>query len=106
MKKKSKDKKKVLIKGKDGCATCALNEAQIKKLEELLKNRVKPKDCPLLKTCNRYVLREEWEAMCKDQEVFQDVIRIHMQGRHVWELCEAFQEEKRKKEGKLPRDWK
>ena len=98
-KKESKEKE-------DKCATCSIGEAQIKKLEELFKNRVKPKDCPLLKTCKKYVLREEWEAMCKDQEVVQDVIRIHMQGRHVWELCGAYLEEKRKREGKLPKDWK
>ena len=103
---KKKNKKKVLVKGKAQSVTGNMSEAQIKRLEELLKNRVRPKDCPLLKTCNKYVLREEWEAMCKDQETFQDVIRIHMSGRHVWELCEVFQEEKRKKEGKLPRDWK
>ena len=98
MKKKSKEKTL--------CETCLASDERIKRLEELFKNRVKPKDCPLLKTCNRYVLREEWEAICKDREVIQDVIRIHMQGKHVWELCEAYLEEKRKKEGKLPRDWK
>ncbi len=70
-----------------------------------MKNRVKPKKCPYIKFCDQKVLQEEVKLLCHDEEVTQESIRIHMGGRHTWELCKKYLEIKREKEGKLPREW-
>jgi hypothetical protein len=75
------------------------------KLKELLKNRVKSVPCPYLKECQEKVLKEEVQAMCKDEEVVPDLAQVHAMGLHIWQRCPYWNKMKRDKEGKLPRDW-
>lgn len=91
--------------GCEGCPSHGDEEAQRKHLEEMMKKRVKSKDCPYKKTCQQKVLKEEADLMCKDKEESQEAIMIHMNGRHVWEMCKVFRETKQVTEGKLPKDW-
>jgi len=94
------------VKGK-GCGGCPKEDegAQQKKLEEMMKKRIKSINCPYKGSCAQKVLKEEAELMCKDQEKSQEAVMIHMNGRHVFELCQVFHETKQEKEGKLPKDW-
>jgi len=82
-----------------------LSKEEEKRLRELMKKRVKPKKCPYIEICDQKVLQEEVKLLCHDQEISQESIQIHMSGRHMWELCKKYLEYKRKKEGKLPREW-
>lgn len=81
------------------------DEEEVKRLQEMMKKRAKPVDCPYRQTCQQKVLQDEAELMCKDQEISQDAIMVHMNGRHVWELCKIYHETKQNKEGRLPREW-
>lgn len=88
------------------CEGCEyVDEAQLKELKEMMKKRAKPEDCPYLKTCTQKVLKQEAELMCKDQEITQEAIMVHMNGHHMWELCQVYHKAKQEREGKLPRDW-
>lgn len=88
----------------DGCKPGSAEE-QIKRMEEMMKKRVKPQDCPFLKSCQTKMMKEEWEIMCKDQEKIQEAMMAHAQQKHLWELCRTYQETKREKEGKKPVEW-
>lgn len=90
---------------KIGCKGCPGDEAQSKHLEEMMKKRVKSADCPYKESCTQRVLKDEAELMCRDQEKSQEAVMIHMNGRHVWEMCKVFHETKQEKEGKRPKDW-
>jgi len=74
-------------------------------LEELLKNKVQPTDCPFRQTCTTKVLKEEAEYFCKDQEITRTSVLYHVYGKHTWETCEVYRQKKREEEGKLPREW-
>jgi len=89
----------------DKCKTCHVSKEQLKRLKELMKKRAKSKDCPYIKTCQKKVLKDEFVVYCKDKEVSQEIIQIHMAGKHTWEMCPEFIKEKRKREGKTPREW-
>ena len=78
---------------------------QMKKLQEMMKNKAKSIDCPYIKTCTNKVLKEEWEILCKDAEKIQEVAMLHMRQRHASEMCKVFQETKKEREGKHPKDW-
>ena len=78
---------------------------QMKKMQEMIKNKAKPTDCPYIKTCTNKVLKEEWEILCKDAEKIQEVAMLHMQQRHASEMCRAYQEKKKEIEGKRPIEW-
>jgi len=96
------------LKGKKKCASCAMSpvsKEQLKKLQEMMKKRAKPEDCPYLPVCEKKVLENEFQILCKDQEVSREIISLHITGRHAWELCEAFVKKKREKEGKRPKEW-
>jgi len=88
-----------------GCGTEEDQKAQMKRLEEMMKKRVKPTNCPYKATCNQKMLKDEAEVMCKDQEKSQEAVMVHMQGRHIWEMCKVFRETEQERKGKLPRDW-
>jgi len=82
-----------------------LSKERVKELEEMLKKKVKPAECPYRSICDHKVLSQEASLMCKDEEIVQEAIMIHMSGHHVWEACETFLEKKREKEGRFPKDW-
>ena len=76
-----------------------------KQFKELWNKRVPPQDCPYIKDCTKRVLDEEALMVCKDREIVNEIVRIHMTKKHMWELCETFLQIKREKEGKLPKEW-
>ena len=90
-----------------GCGGCTSETevTQRKQLEEMMKKRVKSKECPLKGTCTQKVLKEEAELMCKDQEMSQEAAMIHVNGKHVWMLCKEYNDVLRNKEGRLPKNW-
>lgn len=95
--------------GKDcgGCPTGNQKQMQeqVKKMEEMMKKRVKPQDCPYLKSCQSKMMKEEWEIMCRDQEKIQEAMMAHAQQKHLWQMCRIYQELEREAKGKIPSQW-
>ena len=94
-----------------GCEACGrapkdfkMEEAMEKQMNELRKTKVKSMPCPYIQTCTFKMLPGDFEVLCNDQEKGTETELVHIRGRHLWELCKEFFDNKRNAEGKLPRD--
>ena len=93
--------------GKDkDCGGCGVSpKEQEKKMEEMMKHKATPCDCPLKASCTKKVLKDEADVLCKDAETSQEAMMYHLNQHHMWEACKTFRERKTEAEGKLPREW-
>jgi len=76
-----------------------------KRLREMLARRAQSVQCPYINECKQKVLKEEAEMLCKDLEITEEIVSLHVAGNHGWQVCKIYNEIRREKEGKLPREW-